>query len=128
MRRGRIFEPHGDTTVQSFVNHLGTLTVRQSCNGNRQPNVGMQLRTASIASVDLQAAWTIAATTGLDLEKARLEVRGDDITAVLEQDMADVETFKISKTPTLFVNGQELFDVGPQQLADAVEAAVATGE
>lgn len=77
---------------------------------------------------NVQQAWMIAATAGLDVAKARQDAAGDDVTAVLEQDMADVELFKVSKTPTFFVNGQELVDFGPQQLSDAVSAAIAASE
>lgn len=80
---------------------------------------------AADGSPNLQQAWMIAGTAGLDLTRARQDAAGDDVTAVLEQDMADVERFNVSKTPTFFVNGRELVDFGPQQLADAVSAAIA---
>lgn len=74
---------------------------------------------------NLQQAWMIAATAGLDVAKAQADARGDDIAGVLKQDIADMEAFAINQTPTFFINGQELVDFGPQQLADAVAAAVA---
>lgn len=83
---------------------------------------------AADGNPNLQQAWSIAANTGLDMTKARQDAAGEDITGVLAQDMADVEKFKVNKTPTFFINGQELIDFGPQQLADAVQAAVAAAE
>lgn len=83
---------------------------------------------AADGSPNLQQAWGIAATAGLDLTKARQDATGDDVTAVLVQDKADVERFKVSKTPTFFVNGRELVEFGPQQLAEAVTAAIAEAE
>lgn len=80
---------------------------------------------AADGNPNLQQAWVVAAATGLDMAKARQDAVSDDVTGVLKQDIADVEKFGVSKTPTFFVNGQELIDFGPQQLADAVSAAVA---
>lgn len=73
---------------------------------------------------NLQQAWMIAATAGLDTGKAQADAKGEDIAAVLAQDIADMETFAVNQTPTFFVNGQELVEFGPQQLADAVAAAL----
>ena len=80
---------------------------------------------AADGNPNLQQAWFIAASAGLDMTRARQDAVSDDVTGVLEQDIADVEKFNVSKTPTFFVNGQELIDFGPQQLADAVSEAVA---
>lgn len=86
---------------------------------NAQPSWGDD------SSPNLRLAWMAAATTGLDLAQAEKDARGADVDAVLQQDMADVKTFNVTKTPTFFVQGQPLAEFGSQQLADAVGAAVA---
>jgi protein-disulfide isomerase len=79
---------------------------------------------ASHSSPNLQAAWMMAASAGLDMTRAQQDAPGEDVTAVLEQDAADVATFNVRATPTFFIAGEELTDFGPQQFADAVQAAV----
>lgn len=79
---------------------------------------------ANHGSPDLRTAWMMAAGAGLDVGKAQQDARGDDVTKVLEQDAADVATFDVRGTPTFFIDGEQLTDFGPQQLADAVAAAV----
>lgn len=81
---------------------------------------------AADGSPNLQMAWNAAMMAGLDMTKAQADARGADVTAVLEQDVADVQKFGVTKTPTFFVAGQPLTEFGPQQLDDAVAAAVST--
>lgn len=69
-------------------------------------------------------AWQAAAAVGLDLSRARADAQAEDVTATLRQEMTDLEALGIAQTPTFFVNGQELVDFGPQQLADLVAAEV----
>lgn len=73
---------------------------------------------------DLEKAWTFAGEAGLDVAKAREDAKSPAITAVLEQDMADVEAVNLQGTPTFFVNGKPLPSFGPQQLHDLVAAEV----
>jgi protein-disulfide isomerase len=73
---------------------------------------------------DPEKAWEAAGAAGLDVAKAREEMLRPDITAVLEQDMADVRAIGISKTPTFYVNGKPLPSFGPQQLYDLVAGEV----
>lgn len=80
---------------------------------------------AADGSPNVQMAWNAAMTAGLDITKAQADARGADVTAVLEQDIADVEKFGVTKTPTFFVDGKPLTEFGPQQLDDAVAKAVA---
>lgn len=79
---------------------------------------------ASHGAPDLDIAWQAAAQTGLDLAKARIDAQADDVTATLNQEMQDVEALGVNQTPTFYVNGRELTDFGPQQLADLVAEEV----
>lgn len=83
---------------------------------------------AAHGAPNLELAWQAAAGAGLDLARARTDAQGDDVTAVLNQEMADLDSLGIAQTPTFHVNGQELTDFGPQQLADLVASEVAKAE
>lgn len=74
---------------------------------------------------DLEKAWNFAGEAGLDLTKAREDAQSPAITAVLEQDVADMQAVNLRGTPTFFVNGKALPSFGPQQLYDLVAAEVA---
>ncbi len=45
--------------------------------------------------------------------------------ALLEQDVADLNALRVTKTPTFFVNGRSLPSFGPEQLASLVAEEVA---
>jgi len=79
---------------------------------------------AAHGAPNLDIAWQIAGAAGLDLDRARADAQGEDITAVLAQEIADLEALGVSQTPTFYVNGRELLDFGPQQLADLVAEEV----
>lgn len=79
---------------------------------------------AAHGAPNLDIAWQIAETAGLDLDRARVDAQGEDVTAVLAQEIADLEALGVSQTPTFYVNGRELLDFGPQQLADLVAEEV----
>lgn len=82
-----------------------------SAHGGRAPNI--------------TRAWQIAAATGIDVSQARLDATRAAVTEVLNQDMADVATFGVDKTPTFFVNGRPLPSFGVEQLVTLVEEEVA---
>lgn len=69
-------------------------------------------------------AWAAAEAAGLDVEKARVDMRSPGIDAVLETDMRDVKTVGIQGTPTFFVNGQPLREFGPEPLRQLVRSEV----
>lgn len=75
-------------------------------------------------SPNLQLAWDIAQAAGLDVDRARREVNLPGITAILEQDVADVRARGVNRTPTFFVNGKPLPSFGPRQLFDLVRSEV----
>lgn len=74
---------------------------------------------------NLDMAWSAAKAAGLDVERARADAKKPEIDEVLKQDMADITTIKLSRTPTFFVNGKPLTTFGPDELAALVDAEVA---
>lgn len=73
---------------------------------------------------DMAVAWRVAGAVGLDLKKSESERLFPGITAVLNQDAADVEAAGVRQTPTFFLDGKRLDDVSPESLIAAVKAAV----
>lgn len=70
----------------------------------------------------------IVEDAGLDMVKARTQMQSPEVVAVINQDIADVETVGVQKTPTFFVNGKPLEQFGEAQLRALVAAEVrATG-
>ena len=69
-------------------------------------------------------AWAVAGTAGLDIEQAKRDMMNPEITEILGQDMADVGSIGVEKTPTFFVNGQPLPSFGVEQLYNLVRAHV----
>lgn len=74
---------------------------------------------------DLDRAWRIAGAVGLDLEKARLDRLHPDTTAILNQDVADLQALGVRATPTFFLNGRPLTSLSFETLSAAVRSAVA---
>lgn len=74
----------------------------------------------------LDVAWRVAGAVGLDLKKAESDRLFPGITAVLNQDAADVEAVGVNQTPTFFLNGKRLENVSPESLIAEVKAAVET--
>jgi protein-disulfide isomerase len=68
----------------------------------------------------IEKAWTAAASAGLNVEAARKEMLAPSITAVLDQDMADIRAVVVRQTPTFFVNGKPLPSFGAKHLQDLV--------
>lgn len=79
---------------------------------------------ASHGAPRLENAWKAAATAGLDVAQARAALMSPEVTAVLEQDIADSQASGATKTPTFIVNGKHLPSFGAQQLYDLVESEV----
>lgn len=73
---------------------------------------------------EVKAAWEAARLAGLDVEKARNEMNAPEINTIIQQDAADVKSVGINGTPTFYVNGQPLSQLGPQQLYDLVTSEV----
>jgi protein-disulfide isomerase len=73
---------------------------------------------------DLEKAWEIAGTAGLDLPRARADATLPEVEEVLQQDVADLQAVGVERTPTFFVNGTEPAEFGPQPLYNAIVAEI----
>jgi protein-disulfide isomerase len=65
---------------------------------------------------NVERALQAAAEAGLDLQKARIDMKSPAIEALLAQDVQDLTALEVTKTPTFFVNGRGLPSFGPEQL------------
>ncbi len=74
--------------------------------------------------------WDYIKGTGIDIARAKADVDDPLIANILKQDMADAATLKVTATPSFFVNGKPLFDLGPDQLTALVgkEVGIAHGK
>ena len=75
---------------------------------------------ASHHAPNVERAWEIAASTGLDIPRARRDARDAKSDQVLRQDGEDVVAIKVDRTPTFFVNGRRLDPFGAEQLMSLV--------
>ncbi len=73
---------------------------------------------------NLDVAWQVAGSAGLDIEKAKIDRMQPGIVAVLSKDADDVKTVGIQQTPTFFVNGKPLTNFGPEELKALVQSEV----
>ncbi|MCR5942704.1 disulfide bond formation protein DsbA [Ochrobactrum sp. XJ1] len=73
---------------------------------------------------DIEKAWQIAGSAGLDIEKGKRDAVSSAVDNVLAQDMADVQANNVKQTPTFFVNGKPLTEFSPQGLYNLVKAEI----
>ncbi len=66
----------------------------------------------------------LAEDAGLDMVQARTQTKSPEVVATLKQDVADMKTLGVQKTPTFFVNGRPLEQFGEAQLRALVAAEV----
>ena len=69
--------------------------------------------------------WNSLANLGLDIDRAKNDVRDPRIVANLEQDHADLVAMNMKATPSFIVNGVPLQDFGIDQLKSLVRNEVA---
>ena len=74
---------------------------------------------------NLELAYKAAEKAGLNLKQALADAASPAVDAVLKQDIEDLTSFEVTKTPTFFVNGRGLPSFGPDQLATLVAEEVA---
>ena len=79
---------------------------------------------ASHGNPQPERLWMRLGPTGLDFQKAKNDMVSAEIARRLQQDMADVRTLKVTKTPGFFVNGKPLTSFGYEQLRALVDAEV----
>ncbi|TCM46133.1 protein-disulfide isomerase [Rhizobium sp. PP-F2F-G48] len=73
---------------------------------------------------DIERAWQIAGTAGLDVAQGKRDAAAPAVDNVLAQDTADVQANNVTQTPTFFVNGKPLTDFSPQGLSDLVKTEI----
>lgn len=74
---------------------------------------------------NVELAYQAAAQAGLDIKKALVDAQDPAIDALLQQDIQDLTTLEVTKTPTFFVNGKGLPQFGSEELAALVAEEVA---
>lgn len=79
---------------------------------------------AAHGAPNLNRAWESARGAGLDLARARRDMLKPEIDEVLRQDIADLRTAGVTRTPTFYVNGRPLASFGAQHLHDLVRSEV----
>lgn len=73
---------------------------------------------------DMERAWRIAGAVGMDLQKGKADRLFPGTTAILNQDVADLQAMGVRATPTFFLNGQPLTNLSAEGLTTAVADAV----
>ncbi len=73
---------------------------------------------------DLEKAWNRAKEAGLDIEQGKRDAALPELDQLLQNDMADAKTLEVKGTPTFFVNGHPLTELGPQELYQLVKREV----
>lgn len=71
---------------------------------------------ASHSGARPELLWDLIADTGIDIAKAKTDVYSPEIEGRLLQDVVDMKTLQVTKTPGFFVNGVPLSEFGEAQL------------
>lgn len=66
--------------------------------------------------------WEILPGAGVDIEQIKKDMHAPAIANIIAQDMADVKTLNVQKTPGYFVNGRPLQTFGYRQLYELIQA------
>jgi protein-disulfide isomerase len=74
---------------------------------------------------DLEKAWMIAGAIGMDIAKGKTDALFPGTTAVLNQDVADLQALGVEATPTFYLQGRKLANVSFESLQADIRAAVA---
>ncbi len=69
-----------------------------------------------------QRLWEVLPRAGVDIEQIRKDMHSPAIAKIIEQDMADVKTLNVQKTPGYFVNGKPLVTFGYRQLQQLIQS------
>jgi protein-disulfide isomerase len=75
--------------------------------------------------VQPERVWRHLEGLGIDLERLKADSNLPEIAGQIRQDMADVQTLSVSKTPEFFVNGKPLPSFGFEQLKELVDSELA---
>lgn len=66
--------------------------------------------------------WEFIPRAGVDVEQIRKDMHDPAIAKIIAQDMADVKTLNVQKTPGYFVNGKPLQQFGYKQLQQLIQS------
>lgn len=75
-------------------------------------------------AAQVERIWPHLERAGLDLRQLRSDMAAPEIARVIEQDLLDAQTLKVSKTPDFFVNGRALPSFGYEPLKALVDEAL----
>ena len=79
---------------------------------------------ASHSNPQPQRIWQFLPKAGLDLEQIKRDMNDPAIVKIIEQDLADVQTLNVRKTPGFFVNGRPLETFGLEQLYQLIQSEI----
>jgi len=79
---------------------------------------------ASHHNPNIDRAWELAQTAGLDVQQTREAIKSGKFDSLLKQENADIRALKVSQTPTFFVNKKPLESFGPDQLYTLVRDSI----
>jgi protein-disulfide isomerase len=75
------------------------------------------------ARIDL--AWGPLARAGVNVERAKTDMRAPEIAQIVAQDVQDGRILNVTKTPEFFVNGRPMPSFGYEQLTQLVRDELA---
>lgn len=84
----------------------------------------LQPKWAAHDNPQVSVVWDSLNALDLDVDKMRKDAAKPMVEAVIEQDMADIRTLGVNKTPTFFVNGKPLPKFGYEPLKALVEQEI----
>ena len=94
--------------------------------GKYWETLGLMFKTqhiwASHHNYQPERLWEVLPRAGLDIERIKKDMHSPAISKIIEQDMADVKTLNVQKTPGYFVNGRPLQQFGYKQLAQLIQS------
>jgi protein-disulfide isomerase len=76
-------------------------------------------------TAQLDLVWQPLERAGIDVERAKADMQAPEIARVVAQDLEDVRTLNVNKTPEFFVNGRPLPSFGYEQLRNLVNEELA---
>ena len=71
-----------------------------------------------------QLIWRFLPETGLDLDRLRKDMNNPEIEKIIKQDLSDIRTLNVRKTPGFFVNGKPLESFGYRQLQELIDSEI----
>ena len=75
-------------------------------------------------TAEVERIWPHLERAGLDVKQLRSDMNAPAIANVIEQDLLDAQTLKVTKTPEYFVNGKPLPRFGIEPLRALVDEAL----